>query len=45
MEIMKNKLTALVLLLLVLGCKTETKEIKESTEAEILGFIAPFPKP
>lgn len=35
MEIMKNKLTALVLLLLVLGCKTETKEIKENTEAEI----------
>ena len=35
MEIMKNKLTALVLLLLVLGCKSETKEIKENTEAEI----------
>lgn len=31
---MKNKLTSLVLLLLVLGCKTETKEIKENTEEE-----------
>ncbi|MCK5401136.1 MAG: hypothetical protein KAJ28_05835 [Flavobacteriaceae bacterium] len=29
METMKNKLTSLVLLLLVLGCKTETKENTE----------------
>jgi len=35
MEIMKNKLAILVLLVIVLACKTETKDVIESAELEI----------
>lgn len=35
MEIMKYKLTVLVLTLLVFGCKTETKEVVDHIETEI----------